>query len=327
MLFSRDGSVSGTFYGLPRKWLFNDGIMRKLAFGYSTRCNIRCGHCVAAGEAPAWGKMTLDRAEEIVLDMARAGVQGISFSAGEPFLYFEDICALVDLCRRLGIYTRIVTNGYWAADQASTDRHVQALKQNGLCQLRLSCSRWHQAHVDRENLLRAAKSCQKAELGCFVSLVTDFSPADDALEQFLRANELLFFPEPIIYAGRGAALARRSLATDYPPNCCDMNPYLAPDQEMYACCDAGSHFSRTGFFHLGSLKEHSVDHLLTRTETDRLHRLIRVLGLTAMASFAGIRSREIVTYGKCDLCARLFNVPETLSRLQNDIDRLEAWHR
>ena len=24
--------------------------MRKIAFGYSTRCNIKCGHCVADGE-------------------------------------------------------------------------------------------------------------------------------------------------------------------------------------------------------------------------------------------------------------------------------------
>jgi len=33
--------------------------MRKIALGYSTRCNIRCSHCAAAGENPATSKMEL----------------------------------------------------------------------------------------------------------------------------------------------------------------------------------------------------------------------------------------------------------------------------
>lgn len=301
--------------------------MRKLAFGYSTRCNLRCGHCVAAGDRPSRDRMTLAQAEEILLEMARAGVGGISFSAGEPFLYFKEIAALVRLCHRLGIYTRIVTNGYWAGDEPAADRHVAALKQAGLCQLRLSCSRWHQVQVDRNNVLRAARSCQRAGLNYFVSLITDFSPQDDSLEGFLRDHDLVFFPEPLIYAGRGAALARRVIATDYPPNCCDMNPYLAPDLAMYACCDAGSHFDRTGVFHLGSLNDHSVAQLFERTETDPLHRLIRTLGLTAMASYAGMKAREIITYSKCELCAVLLNAPPTLARLRSEVSRLEAWHR
>lgn len=301
--------------------------MRKLAFGYSTRCNLRCGHCVAAGDRPSGGRMTLTRAEEILLEMARAGVGGISFSAGEPFLYFKEIKALVRLCHRLGIYTRIVTNGYWAGNAQAWDRLVGELKQNGLCQLRLSCSRWHQAQVDRNHVLRAARSCQRAGLSYFVSLITDFSTQDDSLERFLRDHDLVFFPEPLIYAGRGAALARRAIATDYPPNRCDMNPYLSPDLEMYACCDAGSHFDRTGVFHLGSLNDHSVAQLFERTETDRIHHLIRTLGLTAMASYAGMKAREIIAYSKCELCAVLFNDPATLARLRNEVSRLEEWHR
>ncbi len=51
--------------------------MRKLAFGYSTRCNIRCAHCVAAGETPAAGKMDHPRARTLIAEMAQAGVGGM----------------------------------------------------------------------------------------------------------------------------------------------------------------------------------------------------------------------------------------------------------
>ena len=301
--------------------------MRKLAFGYSTRCNIRCAHCVATEDTPNRRRMDLNQAKEIILGLARAGVGGISFSAGEPLLYFDEIAALVNVCRQLGIYTRVVTNSYWAKTADASDCLVAELKENGLCQLRLSYSRWHQEHVDKRNVLNAALGCQKVGLDYFISFVTDFSKSDEPYEQYLRDHGVTYFPEPVIYAGRADGFPRQRLRTDYQSNCCDMNPYLTPDLDMYACCDAGTYFPDTNFFHLGSLKDHTIEQLFAKSEADRLYNLIRNMGITNIASFAGMESREIITYRKCDLCRKLFNSPETLGRLRDEVSQLEAWHR
>lgn len=301
--------------------------MRKLAFGYSTRCNLRCGHCVATEDISDKRKMDHDKAKEIIAEMARTGVSGISFSAGEPFLYFNEMTELVNLCRQVGIYTRIVTNSFWAKTAEASDKLVSELKQNGLCQLRLSFSRWHQEHIDRDNVLNAARSCQKIGLNYFISFITDFSREDDQHEQFLRDHSLMFFPEPVIYAGRAASFNRRRILTDYQANCCDMNPYLDPDLDMYACCDAGTHFPDTQFFYLGNLKDNSMEQLFVKTETDPLYSLIRTMGITNIASFTGMKAREIITYSKCELCRKLFNSPETLTRLRAQVPQLTAWRR
>ena len=301
--------------------------MRKLAFGYSTRCNIRCEHCVATEDTPAARKMDHDTAKEIIVELARAGVGGISFSAGEPFLYFNEIAELVNLCGQLGIYTRIVTNSFWAKTRESADRFVAELQESGLCQLRLSYSRWHQKHINRHNVLHAARSCQKIDLPYYISFITDFSEEDDQHEQFLRDHDLMFFPEPVIYAGRANSFKRRSILTDYQANCCSMNPYLAPDLDMYACCDAGSHFPATNFFYLGNVNDRTVDELFTKSETDQLYSFIRTMGLTDIASFTGMKAREIITYSKCELCRKLFNSPETLTRLRAEVAELAAWRR
>ncbi len=300
--------------------------MRKLAFGYSTRCNVRCEHCVATADS-ASQTMNHEQAREIIAELARAGVGGVSFSAGEPFLYFKEIAELVKLCRQHGIYTRIVTNSSWAKSTEVADGLVGELKENGLCQLRLSYSRWHQKNIDRNQVVNAARSCRKMGMNYFVSFVTDFSPEDEPHEQFLRDQGLRFFPEPVIYAGRAESFQRRSIHTDYQSNCCDMNPYLTPDLEMYACCDAGSHFPATNFFYLGRLAEQSVEQLFSKSETDRLYNLIRSMGITNIASYAGMPTREIITYSKCDLCRKLFNSPETLTRLRAEVSQLEAWSR
>ena len=184
--------------------------MRKIAFGYSTRCNIRCGHCVAGDDSSMPEKMELDHAKLILEEMAEAGVGGVSFTAGEPFIYFEDLLELVGICRKHKIYSRVVTNSYWAKSPEKAQHSAVLLARYGLCQMRLSYSRWHQEHVARENILHAARACIDAGIDYFVSFVTDFSREDDAHEEFLQDNGLKYFPESMIYSGRAESLSRKN---------------------------------------------------------------------------------------------------------------------
>jgi hypothetical protein len=51
------------------------------------------------------------------------------------------------------------------------------------------------------------------------------------------------------------------------------------------------------------------------------------MGITNIASFTGMKAREIITYTKCELCRKLFNSPETLKQLRTEVSQLEAWSR
>jgi organic radical activating enzyme len=302
--------------------------VRQIAFGYSTQCNIRCGHCVAADESRPTAKMDIDRAKDTIHEMARCNVTGISFTAGEPFLFLDDICELIQLCRKYGIYSRIVTNGYWAKTREKADRVVLDLMSNGLSQLRLSYSRWHQQHVNRENIIHAALSCQKHGLDYFISFVTDFSKKDDSYEQFLRDHHLKFFPEPVIYFGRAGEFDRQKVFTDYRPNVCSMNPYLSPELDMFACCDGADRFTETDFLHLGNLATDDIETLFLKRENNLLYQLIRTMGLTNIASYLGFKASEIVQHRKCELCEKLFNSKQNLSILaKSTTPDLINWHR
>ena len=46
---------------------------------------------MATEDIPDGRKMDHEKAKEIIVEMGGAGVGGISFSAGEPFLYFDEI--------------------------------------------------------------------------------------------------------------------------------------------------------------------------------------------------------------------------------------------
>lgn len=272
--------------------------------------------------------MDLSRAKELIVELAQARVQGISFTAGEPLIYLDDLCELLRICRNHGMYTRVVSNGFWAKTIECADRYLIQLKESGLSQLRLSYSRWHQKHVARENIVNAARSCIKNGLEYFVSFVTDFSEQDDVFEDYLRKHKLIFFPEPVIFSGRAGSFERLPIRTDYQDNCCPMNPYLAPNRDMYACCDAGSHFTNTNFFYLGNSDQLGIDHLLEKSENNSLYTHIRRTGISGIASFAGFSASEIIRYRKCELCEKLFNSPEMLDKLRREADSgLASWCR
>ncbi len=293
--------------------------IRHIAFGYSTHCNIKCDHCVAADDKLPNAKMPLDTAKAIIAEMAACHVTGISFTAGEPLLFLKEINPLIRLCRKFGIYSRVVTNAHWAGNRQRSDKMIAGLVQNGLSQLRISCSRWHQKSIHRENIVNAVSSCKKYGLDYFVSFVTDFSNQDDVFEQFLRENNVKFFPEPLMYSGRAKGFIRSEIFTDLPPYQCSMNPYLSPELDMFACCDAGIHFTETNFFYLGNRQDHNMDDLFKKKENNILYNLIRTMGLTNMATYLGINASEIVKYRKCQLCETLFNSTENLGALQKSI--------
>jgi len=302
--------------------------MRKSAFGYSTQCNIKCEHCVAAQDSNSHAKMDLPRARSIIDEMAGANVSAISFTVGEPLIFLNDILSLVRLCNKHGIYSRIVSNGFWAKTPEQADDIVSELKISGLSQLRLSFSRWHQEHINSENILNAAVSCQKFSLDYFISFVTDFSIADDAFEQFLYDHQLKFFPEPLLFLGRAGEFSRSQISTDYPPHLCDMNPILTPELDMYACCDAQDQFSETDFFFLGNLQNFSSNELFERYEQNPFFNLIKTVGLSKIATFIGLKASEIVKYRKCELCEKIFNSPDNLKFLKTAVDSNHAfWKR
>ncbi len=301
---------------------------RNIAFGYSTTCNVKCDHCVAATGSYSNAKMDFNKAKAIIEEMAGCNVNGISFTAGEPLLFLNDISELIRLCKNNGIYTRVVTNGFWAKTTEHSDRVVSALLQSGLAQLRISFSRWHQKNIDQGNIINAVSSCKKLGLDYFISFVTDFSKNDDELETFLRNNRIKFFPEPLIYFGRAEEFNHQEVFTDYCPHICQMNPYLTPELDMFACCDAGSHFTRTGFFYLGNRNDHTIDEMFKKKESNSLYNQIRTAGLTYMASFLGFKASEIVKYRKCELCEKLFNSLENVCALEKAVELdLKNWTR
>ncbi len=86
----------------------------QLVIQYTDRCNARCPQCgMRITESFRRSRLDSDVVKRIIDSARKKGMQAVSFTGGEPFLYFYEIVELIQYAGDAGIrYTRTGTNGF-----------------------------------------------------------------------------------------------------------------------------------------------------------------------------------------------------------------------
>jgi len=149
-------------------------------------CNLRCRFCYSTFK-DVDGRLSNDQTEQVVAQLADAGVEKITFVGGEPTLH-PNIKDLVQLSHELGMVTTIVTNG--ARLQPLLDACADQLDWVGLSldslneqvEVRLGRGEW--GHVER--MVKLAAKCRKAGVKVKLnSVITAFNWQED-FSDFIR---------------------------------------------------------------------------------------------------------------------------------------------
>ena len=81
-----------------------------VVWNITQRCNLKCRHCYAAGEADVSKELTHEEALRAIDGFAAFGCPVLLFSGGEPFIR-EDILELATVARQKGLRVVFSTNG------------------------------------------------------------------------------------------------------------------------------------------------------------------------------------------------------------------------
>lgn len=95
----------------------------QLVIQISDRCNALCPQCgMQVTQKYPRSKIAGDDVRRILDAAAHNGVKVVSFTGGEPFLFFDELVALIHYAGRAGIeYIRTGTNGFMFANGSSPD--------------------------------------------------------------------------------------------------------------------------------------------------------------------------------------------------------------
>lgn len=95
----------------------------RVNFRMTYHCNIECRHCYnSSGPNAKAHRIPLDAMLRIIGEMPAAGIRALNITGGEPFLYLDDVVAMIRAARSAGVRKiTIYTNGFWGrtASQAS----------------------------------------------------------------------------------------------------------------------------------------------------------------------------------------------------------------
>ncbi len=125
------------------------------------KCNCSCEFCYYNCSPQKDGLMSKDIFINSWQSLkAIAGVFAkIHITGGEPFLYFDYLCELLEAAkiRNLGKVDTIETNGFWADNKTDTENKLKILDKLGMHRLKISCDPFHQEFVDIELVKQLAK--------------------------------------------------------------------------------------------------------------------------------------------------------------------------
>lgn len=106
----------------------------QLVIQYTDRCNARCPQCsMRASENYRRSTLSIHKVKRIIDYAAAQGVKAISFTGGEPFLYFDEIVSLLKYAKDAGIkYTRTGTNGFMftESDNVNYQSHITKIAES-----------------------------------------------------------------------------------------------------------------------------------------------------------------------------------------------------
>ncbi|MGY1829047.1 radical SAM protein [Geodermatophilus sp. SYSU D01180] len=122
------------------------------------QCNAACAECCFESSPRIRHRMTPEDLLQAIQRVADElpSVRYIVFSGGEVTLLRHGLLDAIRLATRLGLATRIVSNGHWGRSDESAARWARDLREAGLQEMNFSTGDEHQMFVPFDSVARAA---------------------------------------------------------------------------------------------------------------------------------------------------------------------------
>lgn len=301
-----------------------------IALVLTARCTAKCGHCSAScgptrteSLAPAHVRRIMDEAARI--DDGKP--LHFDITGGEPFMDFEQLCAMLAYAQQLGGGTSCVTNAFWARTDAIALTRLRRLRELGLQMLSVSASRFHEPFVPLSSVRRALRTA--AQLGIETELKGAVTNSDfeaggvvSRWRGMLEADQTSIFPIiPHLRAGfpplpEAEYYREPGLPTD---RCPSEIITVQEDGVALSCCGQSPD---TEFLRIGDTRSEPLAVIHDRFRNARRQRVLRHCGPIAFARRAidaghGHLLRDAYA-GPCDLCLHIGTTPE-LRRLADEM--------
>jgi len=101
------------------------------------------------------------------------GVSHVIITGGEPMLYPDEVRQIISFTSKLGMYTDLRTNGYWASDREATRKVLANLLEAGLGRIGLSYDSYHAEYIPIENIKNILVATRELKIETYIDWVSN----------------------------------------------------------------------------------------------------------------------------------------------------------
>lgn len=307
-------------------------MLSRIVFSVTYDCPISCKYCVT--ESGMWHgpaldagfmKNTIDEAVEL------GQLISVVFTGGEPLLKKQDIKEAIRHAHQHELWTRIVTNAFWATTPGTALRTLRELKEAGLSEINLSCDDLHQEHIPMERIRNAYRAAKELDLPILIAhkqikngKVTPESICDflgvqlsEFKEGQVNQKTDLYSTSLTVPVGHGVSTLNPDDYIIYPSSwlacsapCTSIlsSIIISPTKEVRICC--GMIDQRVPELTVGSLESQTLAEIVYEGNTDLIANWLALEGPYGIMNFVQEKAPEIHFkeryVNQCHLCNELF---------------------
>ncbi len=309
-------------------------MISQLVFSVTHDCPISCTYCVT--RSGPFGRPFLDAPFMcgVIDELTDLGeLRLIVFTGGEPLLRGSEVMETLRHAASLDIWTRIVTNAFWATTPAAASDMLKELTDAGLREINFSCDDFHQKHIPIDNICNAVEATLAVGLSVLIAhkQIRDATISESNLSRLLGRRMSRFDPTKkkpnpsrclydtglTIPVGHGSEHLPEDRYLIFPEDDghwkipCDSvlsSTIIGPERDLRLCC--GMIEQDVPEISLGSLEKHSLKELICSANRDLVANWLGLEGPYGILKFVQERQPEMTLpkrfVGRCHLCNHLF---------------------
>jgi hypothetical protein len=288
--------------------------INQVSFLFTEHCNISCQHCYNNSSPHKKAKrIPLDKMLAIVAEMPKTDITCLGITGGEPFLYPQDILALIKAGRAAGLKRICInTNGFWASTDERTKQMLDTLAGAGFMQaaddiIKVSAGVYHHEFLAFDHALTLARHYYdrfgkplsvdyELPLHGGLAVAGDVRKMIGALGLAERV-ELCF--RGVDSVGRAKGLGGIDRAPTQ-PNCRELSAILFNLDETVSPCLGVGHEGNG--ISVGRSDRHGLKDLIKRMQNDPILQFIAANPWDDIFALAAKGKRQEGYAGKCDMC-------------------------
>jgi Radical SAM superfamily/4Fe-4S single cluster domain len=289
--------------------------VKGVTFRFTYHCNISCRHCYnGSGPHAKAQRLDVNAMRSLIAQMPDAGIPWLNITGGEPFLYPDEVLALIIAGRKAGLpEISIYTNGFWADTPERTERMLLRLAGAGFMQgprdhLQVSAGVYHQEFIELDRAFVLA-NCYYRMFGRRLPLNFELPAGgqrkahEDSVRQKLAAagvaHCVLLSFRAIDRVGRGRDLVDSALRQIDQPCRVIEQIVIDPDGAARPCC--GFNNENQGV-KIGELGRHGLRDLVKRMQNDPILQFLARNPMGAIFDHVAGEKNAAGYAGLCSLC-------------------------